>query len=63
MWAEMAELEREISGPCVVLSQDDQDNLISLVLAVVKDGKISRVDMCGAPSPYDAIRSGNYPKV
>ncbi len=63
VWAEMAELEREIPGPCVVLAQDDRDNLISLVLAVVKDGKISRLDMCGAPSPYDAIRSGNYPKV
>lgn len=62
VWAEMAELEREIPGPCVVLAQDQQDNLISLVVAQVKDGKVARLDMCGAPSPHDAIRSGNYPK-
>ena len=62
LWAELAELEREIPGPCVVLAQDDLDNLISLVIAVIKDGKIARLDMCGAPSPHDAIRSGNYPK-
>jgi hypothetical protein len=61
VWAEMAKLEREIPGPCVVLAQDERDNLISLVLAVIKDGKISRLDMCGAPSPHDAIRSGIYP--
>lgn len=62
VWAEMAELEREILGPCVVLAQDQQDNLISLVVAEVKGGKVARFDMCGAPSPHDAIRSGNYPK-
>lgn len=62
VWAEMAELEREIPGPCVVLSQDRQDNLVSLILAVVKNGKVTRFDMCGAPSPHDAIRSGIYPK-
>lgn len=62
VWAEMAALDREIPGPCVVLAQDQQDNLISLVVAEIKNGKVARFDMCGAPSPHDAIRSGNYPK-
>ena len=61
VWAEMAELKREIPGPCVVLAQDGQDNLIALVIAAVKDGKVSRLDMCCAPSPRDAIRTGIYP--
>ena len=29
----------------------DKDNLIALVLAEVEDGKIKRLDLCGAPSP------------
>lgn len=61
VWAEMAALDREIPGPCVVLAQDEKDNLISLVLAEVKEGKVKRFDMCGAPSPHDAIRTGIYP--
>jgi hypothetical protein len=63
VWAEMAYLEQEISGPCVVMAQGQKDNLVSLVLAEVADGKISRLDMCGAPSPHSAKRSGRYPDV
>lgn len=61
VWAEMAHLDREFPGPCVVLAQGDKDNLVALVLAMVKDGMISRLDMCCAPSPHDAERSMDYP--
>lgn len=61
VWAEMAHLESEIPGACVVMAQGSKDNLVSLVLVKVADGKIIRLDMCGAPSPYSAIRSGDYP--
>lgn len=61
VWAEMAYLEREAPGPCVVMAQDSKNNLISLVLVEVANGKITRLDMCCAPSPHTAKRSGDYP--
>lgn len=63
VWAEMAYLDREIPGPCVVIAQGEKDNLVALVLAEVTEGLISRLDMCGAPSPYSARRSMDYPGV
>jgi hypothetical protein len=61
VWAEMGHLDREFPGPCVVLAQGDKDNLIAIVLGQVANGKIGRLDMCGAPSPRSAQRSGTYP--
>ena len=61
VWAEMAHLEKEIPGPCVVLAQNSKDNLLSLILGKVANGKLTRLDMCGAPSPHSAKRSGVYP--
>lgn len=63
VWAELGLLDREFPGPCVVLAQGDKDNLVALVLAKVKDGKISRLDMCVVPSPRDAKRSNDYPGI
>ena len=60
-WAEMGWLDREIPGPCVVMAQGEKDNLIAVVLARVEDGKIKRLDLCGAPSPHSARRTGDYP--
>lgn len=61
VWAEMAHLDQEIPGPCVVLAQNSKDNLLSLILGKVANGKLTRLDMCGAPSPHSAKRSGEYP--
>ena len=61
VWAEMAHLESELPVPCVVLAQGQKDKLVSLVVAEVAGGKITRLDMCGAPSPNSARRSGDYP--
>lgn len=63
VWAEIAHLDREFPGSCVVLAQGDKDNLVALVLAKVKDGMISQLDMCGAPSPHSAKRNADYPGV
>ena len=63
VWAEMAHLDQEIPGPCVVLAQNSKDNLLSLILGKVANGKLTRLDMCGAPSPHSAKRSGVYPGV
>lgn len=61
VWAEMAHLDNELPGPCVVIAQTQKDELVSLVLVEVADGKITRLDMCGAPSPHSARRTGDYP--
>lgn len=63
VWAEMGHLDREFPGPCVVLAQGDKKSLVGAVLARVKDGKISRIDLCVAPSPHDAKRSKDYPGI
>jgi hypothetical protein len=61
VWAEMGELDCDFPGPCVVLAQGDQDNLVALVLAQVDAGRITRLDLCIAPSPHLAKRTGEYP--
>ena len=61
VWAEMAHLERGIPGPCVVMAQESKDSLLSLILGKVANGKLTRLDMCCAPSPWSAKRSGEYP--
>jgi hypothetical protein len=43
------------------MAQGDKDNLLAVVLAKVEDGKIKRLDLCGAPSPHSARRTGEYP--
>jgi len=47
---------------CVILAQNNRDNLVGLVLAKVGDGKLTRLDLCIVPSPQQAIRTGEYPK-
>jgi len=61
VWAEMGVLDRELPGPCVVMAQGDKENLAAVVLAKVEGDKIKRLDLCGAPSPYSARRTGVYP--
>lgn len=61
VWAEMGSLDREFPGPCVVMAEGEKDNLMAVVLAEVEDGKVKRLDLCGAPSPYSASRTGEYP--
>ena len=61
VWAEMGSLDREFPGPCIVMAQGEKENLIAVVLAKVEDGKVKRLDLCGAPSPYSANRTGEYP--
>ena len=61
VWAEMGWLAREMPGPCVVLAQGGRDDLVAVVLAKVEGGRIQRLDLCGAPSPHAARRTGDYP--
>ena len=60
-WAEMAWLDREFLRPCVVMAQGGKDKIVAVVLAKVEAGKIARLDLCGAPSPHSARRTGEYP--
>lgn len=47
--------------PCVVLAQNDKENLVGLVLARVTNDKLARLDLCIVPPPQSAERSGEYP--
>jgi len=47
---------------CVILAQNDSENLVGLVLAKVGMGKLTRLDLCIIPPPHTAERSGEYPK-
>jgi hypothetical protein len=62
VWAEMGQIQHGFPGPCVVIAQGKQEEIVALVLATVKNGKITRLDMCTvAPHPSTAVRSGEYP--
>jgi len=59
VWAELGYC---FWGPCVVLAEDEQDNLVATFVVEVEGDEIKRMDLCGVPSPYLARRSGEYPK-
>jgi len=62
VWAEMGTLIHELPGPCVVVAQGEKDELVAVVIATVKEDRISRLDFCMVPTPESAIRSGDYPQ-
>lgn len=62
VYAELGELSAYGQTECVVLAQNDKNNIGAVVYAKVKDGKIVRIDMCTVPNPKTAKRSGFYPK-
>lgn len=47
--------------PCVILAQNDKENLVALVLAKTDGAKLMRLDLCVVPPPQAAQRSGEYP--
>src|SRR5665213_4565248 len=58
VWAELGHC---FWGPCVVLAEDERENLVATVVVEVEGDKITRMDMCGVPSPYLSRRTGEYP--
>lgn len=62
VYAELAELNAYGQSECVVLAQNDKNNLVASVYAKIEDGKIVRIDMCIIPDPRTAHRTGIYPK-
>lgn len=48
--------------PCVVMAQGQKSNLAATVLVQVRDGQISRIDMCAVPAPQETERTGEYPR-
>ena len=47
--------------PCVIMAQNNRDNLVALVLVKLEGQLIKRLDICITPSPKLAHRSGEYP--
>mgnify|MGYP001392510718 CR=1 FL=1 len=46
---------------CVILAQNDRDNLVGIMLAKTEGNKLKRLDLCIVPPPHAAERSGEYP--
>lgn len=61
VWAETGRVNAPWPGPCVILAEGRRENLQSVILAEVNEGKLSRLDECFVPSPYEAERTGFYP--
>ena len=62
VFAEMGTIEAYFQlRPCVILAQDDKDNLIGTALAEVEGNELKRIDLCILPPPETAVRSGEYP--
>ena len=62
VWAEMARLPSYPKGPCLVMAQGSEDNLIATLLVQVSAGRIKRADLCMIPDPRSAVRTGEYPR-
>lgn len=61
IFAELAELNAYGQKDCVLIAQNDKDNLVATVYAKVDCGKIVRLDICTVPDPKSALRTGIYP--
>lgn len=61
IFAELAELNAYGQKDCVLIAQNDKDNLVATVYAKVNGSKIVRLDMCTVPDPKSALRTGIYP--
>jgi hypothetical protein len=57
----MGWLDTEFPDPCVVLAQDEKDNLIATVLTEVENNKIKRIDLGFIPTPHSVKRTNIYP--
>jgi hypothetical protein len=61
IFAELAELNAYGQKDCVLIAQNDKNNLVATVYAKVNGSKIIRLDMCTVPDPKSALRTGIYP--
>lgn len=61
VFAELAQLDAYGQKDCVLIAQNDKDNLLATVYTQVKDNRIIRIDMCIVPDPKTALRTGVYP--
>ena len=63
VYAEMGRVAAYSSKqPCVILAQNEKNNLVGLVLVKVDGDKLKQLDLCIVPPPETAERSWEYPK-
>lgn len=62
VFAEMGTVDAYTGNqPCVILAQNNQENLVGLVFVKTEGDFIKRIDLCVVPPPHTAKRSGEYP--
>lgn len=63
VFAELGELDAYGHKDCVVLAQNNKNNLVATVLATVDGEKIKQIDLCTIPPPSQVKRTGVYPSL
>jgi len=61
LFAELAELDAYGQKNCVLIAQNDKDNLLAVAYSKVNENKITSIDIYIVPDPKTALRSGIYP--
>lgn len=61
VFAELGELHTYGHTNCVILAQNNKDNLIGVAYITIADNLIKRIDLCTVPPPSQANRTGIYP--
>lgn len=61
VFAELGKLNAYGHQDCVLLAQDNKNNLIATVFATVDGEHIKQIDMCIVPPPSQVKRTGVYP--
>lgn len=60
--AEMAYLPAMRNRACLVLFDNNTGQSLCTVLAMVKDARLSQIDLCLVPPPTTAVRTGEVPR-
>lgn len=62
VYAELGELDAYGHTDCVVIAQNDKDNLVAATFITVENNQVKKIDLCVIPPPSQAKRSGIYPR-
>lgn len=63
VFAELGKLDAYGHTDCVVLAQNNKNNLVATVFVTIGNDKIKQVDICTVPPPSMARRTGIYPSL
>lgn len=63
VFAELGELHAYGQTDCVILAQNNKDNLVGVAYVTIVDNLIKQIDLCTVPPASQAKRTGIYPSL